>query len=680
MRNKNIFYIFILLLSARCSRLEDIMWKQADGSAFQVVISSPENNSSTNRAQVTFSGAAAVSNPFQIYRVELSVNGGVFSPATGGESWTADIVLPEGTNTIVARAVNTMGETNLSAPCRIIIDTIPPALVIDNPTNSQDTAPAYVFACTPADTMSGVADVFIRLDGGVFHPVTESAGGWTTNLSLTAYGTHTNYAYAADHAGNTSLTQTVVYSCTRPVLTVTAPTNDLYTYGIASYTLKGTCSAIGGISGIFLSTNNSPYFYISSQTEWSKAVSLVQGIYTTNQYKIYVMDSLGRISLTNSFKIVVYNKFVASDGAANDWFGYRGACISRNGTVIVIGSRGDDGGKGSAYVYRWNSTNWISTKLTASDGTGGTLFGSDVAIDADGTTVVAGAVNASGGKGAAYIYKLSSTNWMETKLIASDGASGDGFGWKTSISANGNRIAVCAWMDDGGKGSAYIYSWSGTNWAEKKIVAFDGLPEDRFGHSLCISGDGDTLVVGAYLDDVASYTDSGSIYVYKWDGTNWNETKITASDIAGGDYFGVGVSVSYDGNTLVSGAINDDIGAKADQGSIYIYHWNGSSWEETKLTAFDGAASDGLGYSLGISADSQTVFTTAFRDDSTRGSSYIFIWNGTGWYQNKFTAFDGVGGDAFGFSGALSLDGKTFTVGAWADNSFTGGAYIYRLE
>ena len=42
-------------------------------------------------------------------------------------------------------------------------------------------------------------------------------------------------------------------------------------------------------------------------------------------------------------------------------------------------------------------------------------------------------------------------------------------------------------------------------------------------------------------------------------------------------------------------------------GSIYVYEWNGSSWDETKLTASDGAVGDGLGYCIAVSGNGNTV-------------------------------------------------------------------------
>ena len=70
-------------------------------------------------------------------------------------------------------------------------------------------------------------------------------------------------------------------------------------------------------------------------------------------------------------------------------------------------------------------------KLLASDGANNNRFGDSVSISSDGLTAIVGALwdNDNGSfSGSAYIYELVGGVWEETKLLASDGASGDHFG------------------------------------------------------------------------------------------------------------------------------------------------------------------------------------------------------------------------------------------------------------
>ncbi len=121
-----------------------------------------------------------------------------------------------------------------------------------------------------------------------------------------------------------------------------------------------------------------------------------------------------------------------------------------------------------------------------------------------------------------------------------------------------------------------------------KLLASDGAAYDRFGFSVSVSGD--TAVVGAERDD-DNGPDSGSAYVYVRSGSSWSEqAKLTASDGAAGDRFGFSVSVS--GETAVVGADGDDDNGSWS-GSAYVFVRSGSTWSErAKLTPSDGAAND----------------------------------------------------------------------------------------
>jgi hypothetical protein len=104
------------------------------------------------------------------------------------------------------------------------------------------------------------------------------------------------------------------------------------------------------------------------------------------------------------------------------------------------------------------------------------------------------------------------------------------------------------------------------------------------------------------------------------------EEKLTASDGAAGDWFGVSVSISDDGTTALIGASGDDDNG-LDSGSAYVFKYNGLTWVEEKLTASDGAADDLFGGSVSISDDATTTLIGAYADDDNglnSGSAYVF--------------------------------------------------------
>jgi hypothetical protein len=324
---------------------------------------------------------------------------------------------------------------------------------------------------------------------------------------------------------------------------------------------------------------------------------------------------------------------------------------------------------------------------TASDGATNDYFGYSVAISGDYAIVGAyGAdIGANANQGAAYIFVRSGGTWtQQAKLTANDGAAGDVFG--SSVAISGDYAIVGAYLDGIGanifQGSAYVFVRSGNSWTQQaKLIANDGATNDYFGTSVAISGD--YALVGSYSDDIGANTDQGSAYVFARSGTDWTQqAKLTANDGAAGDYFGLSVAIS--GDYAIVGANGDDIGAKNDQGSAYLFVRSVSGWTfQTKLIANDGVATDFFGTSVAISGDYALV--GAYSDDVgtnvDQGSAYVFVRSGTNWtQQDKLTAIDGAAGDYFGSSVAIS--GDYTIVGAYSNdigaNANQGSAYVFK--
>ncbi|MCH8253638.1 MAG: FG-GAP repeat protein, partial [Planctomycetes bacterium] len=367
-------------------------------------------------------------------------------------------------------------------------------------------------------------------------------------------------------------------------------------------------------------------------------------------------------------------KMTAADANSSDEFG---RSVSVSGTVAVVGSwQDDDAGSasGSAYVYRLNGGTWVEEqKLTASDPDSGDGFGYSVSISGD--VALIGSISdedAGINSGSAYVYRFDGSTWVEEqKLTPSDADANDWFG--ISLSISGDVAVVGARFDDDAcpenplceSGSAYVYRFNGRTWVEEqKLTASDATQGDGFGRGVSVSGD--VAVVGAYLDDDAG-GNSGSAYVYRFDGSAWiEEQKLTASDGAASDLFGISVSVS--GDVAVIGAVFDD-DAGSWSGSAYVYRFNGSAWvEEQKLTASDAAAGDRYGNSVSISGN--VVVVGSHNDDGAgfdSGSAYLYRFDGSTWVEaRKLTASDAAPDDRFGYSVAIS--GGVVVVGSYKDD------------
>jgi len=338
-------------------------------------------------------------------------------------------------------------------------------------------------------------------------------------------------------------------------------------------------------------------------------------------------------------------KLTTSDGEAGDLFG-QSVVISADGKTIVIGALNATIDlhlqQGAVYVYTipatgtWATTNTYTAKLTASDGASYNWLGNSVAFD--GISVVAGAYGAAVGsnyyQGGAYVFTEPSggwTNMTETaKLTASDGQSGDLFGY--SVSADNGVAAIGAVQatvaGQTWQGAAYVFLEPSGGWVTEneaaKLTASDGQSEDQLGASIAISPDATTVVSGAQAANVQGNVGQGAAYVFLEPTGGWssvysiNETaKLTASDGVEDDYFGTSVAVNFSANTILAGAplapysdTEQYIGP--GPGKSYTYLKPSTGWASTsaytqELTASAGVNGDEYGFSVGLNKNTLAI-------------------------------------------------------------------------
>jgi len=162
-------------------------------------------------------------------------------------------------------------------------------------------------------------------------------------------------------------------------------------------------------------------------------------------------------------------ELVSSDPQTGDNFG-RSVAMNPDATYMIIGADGEDTGgsdAGAAYVFTRSGSTWTQqAKLTASDAQATDYFGYSVSINSDGTFVVVGAYGEDGGAGnpissagALYTFKRTGSTWTQQSIItASDASTNGGYLAKsTSISSDGTYIAASGQYVNSGEGAAYIY-------------------------------------------------------------------------------------------------------------------------------------------------------------------------------------------------------------------------------
>jgi hypothetical protein len=334
--------------------------------------------------------------------------------------------------------------------------------------------------------------------------------------------------------------------------------------------------------------------------------------------------------------LVHEDKLIDPDGGTWNTLGWS-AAVSVD--VAIGGSPWDPSAAslaGSANIFRQVNGDWIpDAKLLPQNLEEGDTFGSAVALLP--TVAVVGARwddNVEINAGAAYVFRHDGFSWVQEQLLTpSDGDNNQAMGSSVSISANW-IICGSPYDNDNGtnSGSAYIYRFDGSVWIEEaKLLPSDGTSNDFFGYSVAISGP--VAVIGA---PNANWT--GKAYVFRFDGSSWiEEADLIGDDTAQGDAFGKSVAVF--GNRFVVGASEDDDNGTAS-GAAFIFGHDGSDWiQETKLVPDELTSPDRYGQSVSISGQVVAV-------GCTTGKAFVH------YYEPQSSQWDQIayrtGGPAFG--------------------------------
>ena len=346
-------------------------------------------------------------------------------------------------------------------------------------------------------------------------------------------------------------------------------------------------------------------------------------------------------------------KFLASDGSAQDYFGQSVSICGISGNeVALVGAPGDGHFSGSAYIYRRSGGAWIEeAKLLAYDGAIYHYFGQSVSMIGCPENAVA-IVGANGNNnhngyhaGAAYIFRFNqqTSEWIqEARLIASDGAAHDNFGFDVKIiGAFGQEVVIVgargSYANVFYPGAAYIFRRDAdtSEWIEEaKLLASDGAGFDSFGSKVSIIGTSghEVAIVSSPQGDDSGIA-SGSAYIFRNQGeaSGWiEEAKLVSSDGTNGDVFGFSVAISGgSGNEIaVVGAFSDsDI--RSSSGSVYLYRFNGVDWiEQVEFYASDAAyfRTSHFGNSISVNGTpgNEIAIIGAYRQGTSAGSAYIF--------------------------------------------------------
>lgn len=242
---------------------------------------------------------------------------------------------------------------------------------------------------------------------------------------------------------------------------------------------------------------------------------------------------------------------------AGDGFG-GSLALSRDGTVLAIGAAEERvepalRAAGAVYLYRERLGTWTRTaRLQARNPGNAHRFGTTLALSADGERLAIGApgedggvsgvgIDAAGSAGTVDLFEFVGERWRHQAFLEpAESDPGDAFGSAIALDDGGQLLTVGARCEGGGSpgfngnasdngepcaGAVYVYLLEDGLWkAQSYLKAPNPEAGDRFGDALALSGDGNTLAVGAWGEDGAgpsideggkdSAADAGAVYLY----------------------------------------------------------------------------------------------------------------------------------------------------------------------
>ena len=357
-------------------------------------------------------------------------------------------------------------------------------------------------------------------------------------------------------------------------------------------------------------------------------------------------------------------------------------------------------------------------------------FGGSVSISDDGNSFAAGSPDERGGSVSVFVRDSGSAEWTQQAHLKGSSKHGDKFGFSVSLSGDGNTLAVGVILEDGistgvhsdaqqttdnvnfNAGAVYVFTRnSSATWSQQAYIKASNAGEaDQFGYAVSLSDDGNSLAVGAVLEDSdstgvngmennSSATNSGAVYVFTRSESTWKQQAyIKASNTDGSDFLGSALSLSGDGNSLAVGATGEDsdsTGVNGEEnnssanksGAVYVFTRSGDDWsQQAYIKASNSGVGDEFGWSISLSDDGNTLAVGAIDEDGDStgvngeqtnnintvdsGAAYVFTRSGSTWSQQAYIKASNTGeNDLFGTAVSLSGDGNSLVVGARLEDS-----------
>ena len=318
--------------------------------------------------------------------------------------------------------------------------------------------------------------------------------------------------------------------------------------------------------------------------------------------------------------------------------------LSADGNTAIVGGLADNRITGAAWVFTRSGGVWTQqgSKLVGTGAVGAAGQGSSVALSADGNTAIVGGPFDNSHVGAAWVFTRSGGVWTQqgNKLVGTGAVGNARQGVSVALSADGNTAIVGGPGDNTDTGAAWVFTRSGGVWTQQgsKLVGTGAVGNAGQGFSVALSADGNTAIVGGPADNAGT----GAAWVFTRSGGVWTQqgNKLVGTGAVGTARQGHSVALSADGNTAIVGGPADN----ANTGAAWVYTRSGGVWTQqgSKLVGTGAVGSATQGASVALSADGNTAIVGGPVDNSDIGAAWVYTRSGGVWTQqgNKLVGTD----------------------------------------
>lgn len=376
----------------------------------------------------------------------------------------------------------------------------------------------------------------------------------------------------------------------------------------------------------------------------------------------------------------------------NDRFGWSVALANTDGTLAVGAPYADLNGPSSGLtrLYQFNGFIWQQRGTDIIGEAAGDEFGTCVDLNDDGQIVVIGSEKNNNYSGHLRVYQWqeSFNDWVQLGPDIDGSNNPEWFGHSCSINSVGDIVAGGAPFNDingNDIGLARVFLYNGSSWDQLGSDIYGENPDDHSGHSVSLSSDGYTLSVGAGHNSDAGF-EVGHVRVYKFNGMNWIQV---GSDIDGegvyNDHFGYSNCISSDGEIIAVGANSNFNPTTLAAGHVRVHENNGGSWTQVGQDIDGLMNSENCGGDVSLSGDGSTLILGAVNNTTNgpwSGQARVYKFDGTSWIQFG-GSINGLGPqDYMGYDTDIDRAGSKIAVGAITasgSSGFSGLVQVYDI-